>query len=474
MDTPKLDFNDMQGLLARGYGELPESCYLMLQFGNRQQGKDWLAGITGRVSTDAVKETTFALQIAFTYRGIIALLDETKLQRYPFSREFTDGMTAPERQRILGDLELNGSDQWDWGADTQQPIHAVLMLYAKDSDTLQAEYEPIAAGFGDYSIRQIIKLDTNSECPDHKEHFGFADGMSQPKIDGFEALGGTTSGKAPPAFNIVQPGEFVLGYANEYDKQPFSPAYDDGTQQTDIGRNGSYMVFRQLEQRVKEFWAFIYDVAKTNMHFADKDPVYIASKMVGRFPNGNPLTLVDDAGSAALDEDAINDFLYKAQDADGLRCPVGAHIRKSHPRDGIDDDPKVSVDVSKRHRILRRGRSYGAPLDVSMEPDKMLASANGGTRGLYFICFNANIARQFEFVQQAWDNNPKFGGLEYDVDPIIGYTYMEGSYSPGNFTIPDCPVRRKVNGIPQFVFVKGGAYFFMPGVAALKFMANLK
>ena len=107
-----------------------------------------------------------------------------------------------------------------------------------------------------------------------------------------------------------------------------------------------------------------------------------------------------------------------------------------------------------------------------MDPDKMLASSNEDKRGLFFICFNANIARQFEFVQQAWDNNPKFGGLEYDVDPIIGYTYMENEYSPGCFTIPDCPVRRKVHGIPQFVFVKGGAYFFMPGIAALKAIAD--
>jgi deferrochelatase/peroxidase EfeB len=107
-----------------------------------------------------------------------------------------------------------------------------------------------------------------------------------------------------------------------------------------------------------------------------------------------------------------------------------------------------------------------------MQPDKMLASTNTGKRGLYFICFAANIARQFEFIQQAWDNNPKFGGLDYDVDPIIGYSYMDGEYTPGNFTIPDCPVRRKVHGIPHFVFVKGGAYFFMPGISALRFMAR--
>src|SRR5215216_3312412 len=119
MNTPKLDFDDMQGLLARGYGELPESCYLMLQFGDRLRGKSWLGSIAGRISTAAAKETTFALQIAFTYRGIATLLDETKLS-HPFSREFTDGMTTPERQRILGDLGYNRSEEWDWGADTQE------------------------------------------------------------------------------------------------------------------------------------------------------------------------------------------------------------------------------------------------------------------------------------------------------------------------------------------------------------------
>jgi Dyp-type peroxidase family len=471
MNTPQLEFNDMQGLLARGYAELPESYYLMLHFGNRQGAKEWLAGMAGRISTAALKETVTARQIAFTYSGMAVLIDPAKLSQ-PFSREFTDGMTTPERQRILGDLGYNAATDWDWGADHQDVVHAVLMLYAKDCDTLEGEYQSISAAFAGHGIREIIRLDTNSECPDHKEHFGFADGLSQPKISGFEELASGKTHKQPAPYHVVKPGEFILGYNNEYDKQPFSPVYGDGKAGVDIGRNGSYMVFRQLEQRVKEFWTFIYDVAKNNKHFADKDPIYIASKMVGRFPNGNPLATVDRADKPALEGDAANDFLYRAKDPDGFGCPIGSHIRKSHPRDAMDDDGELSITQTKRHRILRRGRSYGSPLDKSMQPDKMLASTNTGKRGLYFICFAANIARQFEFIQQAWDNNPKFGGLDYDVDPIIGYTYMEGAYTPGSFTIPDCPVRRKVHGIPQFVFVKGGAYFFMPGISALKFIAS--
>jgi deferrochelatase/peroxidase EfeB len=196
--------------------------------------------------------------------------------------------------------------------------------------------------------------------------------------------------------------------------------------------------------------------------------------MFGRYPNGNIVTPNSSINDPVLETNEINNFFYKENDPHGYGCPIGSHIRKANPRDGIDDDTANSIQISKRHRILRRGRPFGDFLDESMEPDKMINSKVEGKRGIYFICFNANIARQFEFIQQAWLNNPKFGGLDYDVDPINGYSYYENHYSPGTFTIPDCPVRKKIINIPQFITVKGGAYFFMPGISAIKFMAVIE
>ena len=472
MET-KPELNDIQGLLARGYGDLKEARYVMIQFTDVVHAKGWLGSMSGKISTAAIKEETFALQIAFTYQGIMLMLNEIKFTQ-PFSREFSDGMITDVRKKILGDLYLNDPAKWDWGANKNEEIHAVLMLYAKDENELNLQYQKIENEFSARGIKEIIKLNTSGQNTDHKEHFGFVDGVSQPLIKGFEKKESITNATATPQeeFNNIMPGEFILGYENEYKKTPFSPTYADGNSNVDIGKNGSYMVFRQLEQDVKGFWNFVKDTATGDPHFKPGDEIYIASKMYGRFPNGNPLTLKNNPSDDPLDKNEINNFLYKKNDPDGFGCPVGSHIRKTNPRDGIDTDAVVSIEVAKRHRILRRGRSYGEPLDAGMNPEKMMASTNKDKRGLYFICFNANIARQFEFIQQAWANNPKFDGLDYDIDPIIGYTYHDKEEKLGTFTIQACPVRKKVNNIPQFVFVKGGAYFFMPGIAALKFIAS--
>jgi deferrochelatase/peroxidase EfeB len=94
-------------------------------------------------------------------------------------------------------------------------------------------------------------------------------------------------------------------------------------------------------------------------------------------------------------------------------------------------------------------------------------------RGLYFICLNANISRQFEFVQSSWLNNPTFDGLYDDADPLVA---PHGSHSSGGatFTVPARPIRRRVTGLPQFVTVHGGGYFFLPGVRALRYLAGLR
>ncbi|MGZ7042567.1 MAG: Dyp-type peroxidase, partial [Thermoanaerobaculia bacterium] len=126
--------------------------------------------------------------------------------------------------------------------------------------------------------------------------------------------------------------------------------------------------------------------------------------------------------------------------------------------------------VNKRHQILRRGRIFGPPVAASMDPDDIMNGDPAGERGLYFICLNANISRQFEFVQHSWVNSPKFAGMYADPDPLIGARSGE----PGGdaFTVPADPVRQRVVGMPSFVTVRGGGYFFLPGIRALKYLAS--
>ena len=190
--------------------------------------------------------------------------------------------------------------------------------------------------------------------------------------------------------------------------------------------------------------------------------------MVGRWPGGAPLALSPDRDDPALAE--VNDFGYFHEDPVGTGCPVGAHVRRTNPRDSLDPRPgtEKSLAINRRHRLLRRGREYGqalspeAALTESLAPDE--------ERGLHFICLNANIARQFEFVQNTWLNNPKFAGLYDDSDPLIGQSAPYG----GTFTMPSATgARSRVNGMPRFITVKGGAYFFLPGLEALRRLASL-
>ena len=127
-----------------------------------------------------------------------------------------------------------------------------------------------------------------------------------------------------------------------------------------------------------------------------------------------------------------NDFLYHHDDSEGLACPVGAHIRRTNPRDSLGPEPgsDKSLAVNRLHRLLRRGRTYGPPLSPSFDPAEVLASEARATAGCFFICLNANIARQFEFVQHTWVNNPKFGGLYEETDPIIGVAVQRGTSAP--------------------------------------------
>jgi Dyp-type peroxidase family len=226
----------------------------------------------------------------------------------------------------------------------------------------------------------------------------------------------------------------------------------------DLGRNGSYLVFRQLSQDVARFWNFVDTVARANGAGDPDARVRLAAKMVGRWPSGAPLVKSPDRDDPSLKRD--NNFSYAASDPHGFACPIGAHIRRCNPRDSLGDDPDMARAAANRHRLLRRGRLYGDRIADPLVDD-------GQERGLHFICLNADIERQFEFVQQTWINNPMFGGVNGEVDPLMGTQDGRGTY-----TIPEDPLRTRIHGVPRFVHVKGGAYFFLPGMAALRYVCS--
>jgi Dyp-type peroxidase family len=477
----ELDRSDIQGIVTRAYKTLPSARFLLMRINEAEPARAWLERIAGSVTAADGEPLGRALNVAFTSGGLTALGLDRKT-RETFAFEFSEGMTAEHRRLTLGDHGESDPDRWVWGGPNTDPVHVLLMIYAADDATLEAFQRSLLDAAAHGALSEVGQLDTHvlfdreSGCV--KEHFGFCDGASQPVIDGLKERG-------RPEYR-VKAGEFLLGYWNEYGRRTAGPVVDptaaarellpeapDDPGMRDLGRNGTYLVFRHLYQNVKLFWQSV-DAATLQDGVSDAEArVGLAAKMVGRWPSGAPLVKAPDRDRPELGQD--NDFGYHAEDPDGLRCPVGAHIRRSNPRDSLSPAPGTdkSVEVNRRHQLLRRGRTFGRPLASSLSPDDFLASDGSGDRGLYFICLGANISRQFEFVQQTWINNPKFGGLYEDTDPLIGNRQPKGAPTGGTFTVPEDPVRKRITGLPSFTQVRGGAYFFLPGIRALRYLASL-
>jgi Dyp-type peroxidase family len=464
-----LDLHDIQGLVARGYGNLNAAAFLLLAADDGATARGWLSAAGDTITRADERPSDRAVNVAFTSSGLerLGLAPGTLAM---FSNEFVTGMTTPHRTRILGDLEENAPSRWDWGGPNTPRIDAALLLYAQD-DTVLARLEQEQTRLLDQAgLRVVRRLETADL--DGFEPFGFRDGISQPFVEGLPKTG--------PPETTVRAGEFLLGYPNEYElytDRPLLEPSDDpmgalprdagGSGLADLGRNGSYLVFRQLRQDVGSFWRFVDATTRRPDGTSDPDArVRLAAKMVGRWPSGAPLTLAPDADDPTLAE--ANDFAYHADDRRGTRCPIGSHIRRTNPRDSLDPRPGTSrsFKVNRRHRILRRGREYGPPLPI----EQALAADDSAERGLHFICLNANIQRQFEFVNHTWVNNPKFDRLYDDADPLVAPSAPHG----GTLTIPTEDVRERITDVPRFVSVKGGAYLFLPGLAALRYLAGLR
>jgi deferrochelatase/peroxidase EfeB len=521
--SSEINYSDVQGLVRFGYGWMKEAIYLLMRVKDVAAARSWLlsAPITSAVKSPSSPST--AMQVAFTAPGLKALgVSESIINA--FSHEFVSGMAEPSRSRRLGDVKDNAPSKWKWGgysndaeyqndARAKEKIpHLVVMLFAKEG--LLKDFEQSSTGnLWNEAFVEVDRLETSNL--DRFEPFGFADGISQPQIDWSQQRVSTSlfpvfKFQSPLGFqrdytNVAALGEFLLGYRNEYGKYTGRPLVDadtasagllpaeDAPEKRDVGRNGTYLVMRQLHQDVRGFWKFLSQQTGGDLAEAEK----LAAAMVGRTKDGDPLAPFQQEPIPGIgpdpDEIRQNQFTYDG-DPEGVRCPFGAHIRRTNPRNtdfpgrpngllgkvitmlgfgrkGFRDDLMSSV---RYHRILRRGREYG----VCVSPAKAIAPAaqDEPESGIHFICLNANILRQFEFLQNAWIASTKFSGMTGESDPLLG----------DRLAIPGCPVtsdfnlpqegnlRRRVAGLPQFVTVQGGAYFFLPSLRALRYFAGAK
>ena len=487
-----VELNDVQGLVRFGYRHLTEACFLLLRVRDPAAARAWLARapVTSAVNADPLPET--ALQVALTSEGLRALEVAPDLCA-EFSAEFVAGMASDgTRARRLGDVGANDPGGWKWGAGERVP-HVAVLLYARAGRLAAWEREieaQCAAGF--VRIERLSTSDTQL-----KEPFGFDDGISQPKVD-WERERPVRDQDQLEYSNLTCLGEFLLGYPNEYglytprpllapqrDPGGLLPRAEDAPDRADIGRNGCYLVLRQLQQDVQGFWRELDRQAGGDADLRER----LAAAMVGRKKDGEPLAVPSgESGSAATPPSKPNDFTYR-DDPRGLRCPLGAHIRRTNPRNA--DLPPGGRGILSRlwrmlgfnaaaleqdlvastrfHRLLRRGRKYGADAAPAQ-------SSPGAETGIHFICLAANIKRQFEFVQSAWLVGSKFAGLTGESDPLLGHRLPDmGDFPTDGFSIPqaDGPDRR-LNDLPQFVTVLGGAYFFLPGIRALRYLATTR
>lgn len=464
--------DDVQGLVVRGYGDLRSARFLLGEVIRPEPARAWLGTLVGRIGSGTSRGAASAVNVALTAAGLAALgLPREVLAG--FAEPFLEGMTADHRRRALGDEGDRAPERWQWGGPAGPEVHVLLLVYARDDAALAAvagghEEDMVSGG-----MRVITALET-AALEEH-DHFGFRDGISQPRLAGL--------GPAAPADSIAT-GELLLGYRNAYGRHTprplISPEGDpravlpddrEGSGHRDLGRNGTYIVLRQLSQDVGAFWDFCSDATRRLDGTADDAArVRLAAKLVGRWPSGASLVLAPDVDHPELAEE--NDFGYHHPDRHGLSCPFGAHVRRANPRDSLDPAPGTarSTAVNNRHRLLRRGRQYGA-----FVPREQLLAAGGsqswppGDRGLHFIGLAGNITRQFEFLQRTWLENPRFHGLYRDPDPLLG------GHKPDDrsFTVQAAPIRRRYASLPSFVTVRGGAYFFLPGMRALRYLASL-
>jgi len=452
MSTAEL--GQIQADVLRGFRleeSMPHARFSFVRFADGTQARSWLDKLRPHVTScekwdeSAPVRPASAISVGFTHEGLLLITGQAApsapplgLDPYSGHGAFVEGaVERSKRTPAFGDVGDSRPDLWE--DHFRHDLHALVSVTAAtptDRDSAQAKV--VLAG----SVASMTTQD-GDQLPNHEEHFGYVDGISQPDVEGIGGSAQPRPGDGTPvetssgfAWRSIPTGEFVLGYPN---------ALGDTEGTHALLKNGSFLVFRKLPQDVKAFQDYLVDQAAQLGVTAD----WVGDRMVGRSKLGAPLV----APSAATPN---NDFRYSG-DPKGFACPFGAHIRRANPR---DDKTGPTIEQVERRRIIRRGIPYGPQYSVSPSAE----------RGLLFIAINADIERQFEFVQASWLNSTlssKRLRMEADKDPLVGAN--DGS---GKFVVQDQTRPRFLWNLPRFVSVKGSAYFFLPSLDALAMLAS--
>ena len=437
MTTAPLELADIQGGVLRGLPTPYVGVLDVLRIDDAADGRTflqkaipWVNNAMAPTGPDADAWCT----VGFSYRGLQAL-GVGKDSLASFAPEFQQGMAA--RADRLHDVGESAPQNWEYPFGTPD-VHVALTVIAPGQERLNTLLEYIeATGEGIPGVTRIYRQEIRSS--DGREAFGYRANISQPPVEG-SAVPGSNKLEEP-----IKAGEFVLGYPNEAGQIPLQPAPEV------LGRNGSYMAVRKLEQRVDLFNRYLHE------HSDGMGEEFLAAKIMGRWRSGAPLVLSPDLDDPELGADPAlnNTFAYNAEDdARGFKCPLGSHMRRMNPRDSdVFGNPR-------RHRLIRREAAYGPPTSGDV-------SSTDGERGMIFAAVCASLRGQFEFVQEEWVNSGIFIGRGDERDPLVGAN--DGS---GVFTIPERPIRRRVDKLPSFVVTRGGEYFFVPSITALRWLAE--
>jgi Dyp-type peroxidase family len=454
---------DTQGNIVRGYKHLHHTAYLFCEIRHRSATRRMLrrlarSGLTTDERWPDKPSVHRTLNVAFTYSGL------RKLGWGRVFGDFTDfreGMLTRATNQ-LGDTGPNSPEHWEPALRREADL--LFTIYGDEPGVRDARLAEIRARLMRSGLSEVLsqRADTPPSPPGHlveREHFGFADGFSQPTLEvsgdkpedgprspeGEGALPPRSVLNCEPRWRPIKLGEFLLGHEDE------DGVTAGGDDRHGVLRNGTFMVWRKLEQHVDRLESFLDASSESPEHRE-----WVAAKIVGRWRNGTSLISAP-YGNPETDPDSEetlprNEFDYGG-DPDGALCPLGAHVRRANPRVGL----KWGTERTRRHRIIRRGMPYA-------EGDA------GGTRGLVFVCFNASIARQFELIQGQWLMDGDAFGLGADRDFLLGHDDAEGKLTiQGDRSRPATFLRRPP---APFVTTRGGHYLFVPGVTALRWIAT--
>ncbi|KAK7437277.1 dye-decolorizing heme-containing peroxidase [Stygiomarasmius scandens] len=395
-----------------------------------------------------------AVNIAFSKTGLDALNITDNLQDDNFN---------------IGQFK-NATDLGDAGTGNWVPafkgtnIHGVFLLAANRTQFIDSKLADIQQILGD-SITENYRL-SGAARPGNEEgheHFGYLDGVSNPAVQGFDD--GTRP--QPPA---IAPGRFIVGASG--DTVANRPAWATG---------GSFLVFRQLQQKVPEFNKFVEDHPLNVPGLSQQENTDLfGARLIGRWKSGAPIDLAPLRDDPALGADSQrnNNFTYDHPEIPGFDvksnqtlCPYSAHLRKTRPRATLGAETGPGDD----HHIIRAGIPYGPEVTRAESASNKSSTNPSLERGLAFVAYQSNIDTAFKFIQHSWIDNAQFPspiagitGNTTGVDPIIGRNAGTVTDAPRVITGTDpLNTNKSFTLNSEFVISRGGEYFFSPPISAL-------